>query len=134
LVPRESFLAECPRWLNWEHFYELKTRWQVSVAALVRRAYDLNLLSDASFRRACIHLRQQGLNEPFEPPDFLSKAVKLLEGDLPLEQLAAAQGLSAADLRSLVEGDHLAYEPSFAEPADEQQSLFGELDGHASKG
>jgi len=125
--------------LNWDHFYELKARWKVSVAALVRRAFDLGVLSDASFRRACIHLRQQGLNEPFEPasepPDFLSKAVRLLEGDLPLEQLAAAQGLSAADLRSLVEGDHLAYEPSFAEPADDdQQSLFGELDGRASKG
>ena len=138
LVPRESFLAECPRWLNWGHFHELKARWKVSVAALVRRAYDLGVLSDASFRRACIHLRHEGQSEPFEPaaepPDFLSKAVKLLEGDLPLEQLAAEQGLSAADFRSLVEGDHLAYEPAFAEPDDDQQSLFGDLDEQTSKG
>jgi Zn-dependent peptidase ImmA (M78 family)/transcriptional regulator with XRE-family HTH domain len=108
LVPREPFLTECPRWLNWGHFHELKTRWKMSLAALIRRAYDLGALSEASFRRACIQLRQQGPEEPFEPPpeppDFLMKAVKLLEGDVSLEQLAAAQGLSAADVRALVEG------------------------------
>ena len=138
LVPRESFLAECPRWLNWAHFFELKVRWKMSVAALVRRAYDLGVLSDASFRRACIHLRHEGQNEPFEPPaeppDFLSKAVKLLEGDVSLEHLAAAQGLSAADVRSLVDGGHLAYTAVVAEIADGQQSLFGEHDTASSRG
>jgi hypothetical protein len=49
LLPRETFLPECPRRLNWPHFYELKRRWKVSVAALVRRAYDLECISEASY-------------------------------------------------------------------------------------
>ncbi len=138
LVPREPFLAECPRWLNWEHFYELKARWKVSVAALVRRAYDLDVLSEASYRRACMHLRQQGITEPFEPPpeppDFLAKAVKLLERDVSIEQLAANQGLSAVDVRSLVEGDHLSFTASVATVEDDQQQLFDDLDAEEKRG
>jgi Zn-dependent peptidase ImmA (M78 family)/transcriptional regulator with XRE-family HTH domain len=87
LLPREPFVAECPTWLNWDHFYELKRRWKVSVSALVRRAYDLDLMSEASFERACIHLNKTGerLQERHEPtperPVLLEKSIAAIKAE-----------------------------------------------------
>ncbi len=109
LAPAEPFLAEWPGWLNWDHIFELKRRWGVSAAALVRRAYDLGALTEASYRRANIRLRQFGQEEPAElPPEvptLLNRAIELLGDDYPLESLALEQGLSAADVQALVRGD-----------------------------
>jgi Zn-dependent peptidase ImmA (M78 family) len=108
LLPREPFLVECPRWLNWEHFYELKRRWKVSVAALVKRAYDLGCISEVTYRRAYVHLNKTGerLQErdepPPEPPTLLTKAINAAQPDFTVEAIAAAVGLSVADLRGLV--------------------------------
>ncbi len=104
LVPREPFLMECPRRLDWGHFYELKRRWRVSVAALVKRAFDLGQLSEASYRRAFMHLNRTGeryseKDEPMaEPPELLKKSLTLLGEDFSIEQLATRLGLGAADL------------------------------------
>ncbi|MBU6454366.1 MAG: XRE family transcriptional regulator [Cyanobacteria bacterium REEB67] len=87
LLPKGPFQAECPSWLNWDHFYELKRRWKVSVSALVRRAYDLDLMSEASFERACIHLNKTGerLQERHEPaperPVLLEKSILKIESE-----------------------------------------------------
>ncbi len=88
LLPRTPFMAECPTWLNWDHFYELKRRWKVSVSALIRRAYDLDCLSEASYERACIHLNKTGerLQERFEP---LPERPLLLEMSIEAIQNAA---------------------------------------------
>jgi Zn-dependent peptidase ImmA (M78 family)/transcriptional regulator with XRE-family HTH domain len=109
LLPREPFLLECPRWLDWDHFYELKRRWKVSVAALLRRAHDLGKLSEASYRRACVHLNKTGerLQErdepPAEPPSLLAQAIDAVAPETTLEDLAAKLGLAVADLRALVQ-------------------------------
>jgi Zn-dependent peptidase ImmA (M78 family) len=109
LVPREQFQAEWPRWLNWEQIFELKRRWGVSASALVRRAYDLRLLSEPSYRRANIRLRQEvapDLREaPPEYPTILDKSVALLREDSVLERFAEAQGLRVNDLLHLVNGE-----------------------------
>jgi Zn-dependent peptidase ImmA (M78 family)/transcriptional regulator with XRE-family HTH domain len=108
LLPREPFLVECPRWLDWEHFYELKRRWKVSVAALVKRAHDLGKLSEASYRRAYVHLNKTGerLQErdepPAEAPSLLEKALAAVEPEMTVEGLAAEMGLGVNDLRALV--------------------------------
>lgn len=108
LVPREPFLLECPRRLDWDHFYELKRRWKVSVAALVRRAFDLGCLTESSYRRAYIHLNQSGERTqerdepPAEHPCLLAKSLALVTEDTPIEQISARLGLSVADLLSLV--------------------------------
>lgn len=109
LLPREPFLRECPRRLNLPHFFELKSRWKVSVAALLRRARDLGCLSDASYRRGNIILRKNGPREPREPqmerPRLLTDALKLIADDWPLSRIAAQLSMSSADLLDLVAPD-----------------------------
>jgi Zn-dependent peptidase ImmA (M78 family)/DNA-binding XRE family transcriptional regulator len=84
LCPQESFLRECPTHLNIEHFYELKRRWRVSVQALVRRAFDLGVFSEATYRRAFVRLGQLGERtaercEPaVEHPTLFRQALGLL--------------------------------------------------------
>lgn len=109
LLPKESFLIECPHWLNWDHFYELKRRWKVSVGALVRRAFDLKCISEATYRRAYVHLNKTGertheRDEPAsEPPTLLSKAILAVQPDITVQDLATRAGLSVADLVALVD-------------------------------
>jgi Zn-dependent peptidase ImmA (M78 family) len=110
LLPRDSFLAECPDRFVYPHFLELKRRWRVSVAGLVKRAFDLGRLSEASYRRAFMFLNQNDLrrheqNEPEpEPPHMLRRALSLVAEDLPLDQVANALGLAASDLTDLLGG------------------------------
>lgn len=115
LVPRDAFLRECPRRLNWDHFYEMKRRWQVSVAALVRRAYDLECISEATYRRAWVQLNQTGerKKERFEPPaehpTMLRKSLALLEGEITFDDLCAQLGVRPEELQTLVrEAEQLA--------------------------
>lgn len=109
LLPKESFLVECPRWLNWAHFYELKRRWKVSVGALLRRAFDLRCISEATYRRAYVHLNKTGERTherdepPPEPPTLLAKAIEAVHPDITVQDLAARAGLSIADLEALVD-------------------------------
>ncbi len=111
LIPKEPFLDECPRRLNFEHFYELKQRWKVSVAALIRRAYDLRILSQASYRRAFMYLNKTGQrkHELFEPaaesPTIISESIELLKESMPLEGLARQIGLNEKNLRSVLSLD-----------------------------
>jgi Zn-dependent peptidase ImmA (M78 family)/transcriptional regulator with XRE-family HTH domain len=108
LLPRETFLPECPRRLNWPHFYELKRRWKVSVAALVRRAYDLECISEASYRRAYMHLNQTGerTSERDEPvpeyPTLVAQAMHELADELAPEELAETIGLPISELKTIV--------------------------------
>ena len=110
LVPREPFLEECPRHLNWNHFYELKRRWRVSVAALVRRAHDLGMLSQASYRRAFVELNRRGerFQEPDEPPaelpTLVDRALAEAAGLYPTEDLSNRLGLTQNDLTGLLDG------------------------------
>jgi Zn-dependent peptidase ImmA (M78 family)/transcriptional regulator with XRE-family HTH domain len=130
LIPRDQFVAEWPRWLNWEQIFELKRRWGISASALVRRSYDLGLLSEPSYRRANIRLRQDASIDPHEPapeyPTILQKSVALLQEDSALEQFAEAQGLRAKDLLHLVNGE-LPEEGTLAPmEANPQLSLLGD--------
>jgi Zn-dependent peptidase ImmA (M78 family)/transcriptional regulator with XRE-family HTH domain len=109
LLPKEPFLVECPRRLDWNHFYELKVRWRVSVAALLRRAYDLDCISEASYRRAFVHLNRTGerFAERHEPPNehasLLHKAIQLVAEDLHQGQIADILGIQASDLQELAQ-------------------------------
>jgi Zn-dependent peptidase ImmA (M78 family)/DNA-binding XRE family transcriptional regulator len=112
LMPRESFLLECPRRLVWDHYRELKLRWRVSLAALVRRARDLQVISNDTYRRAHVHLNKRGwrFNEPDEPelerPTVLPQAVELLnELNWSLQTIAQHLRLSETDLRWLIYAD-----------------------------
>ncbi len=106
LFPKEPFVAECPRRLDWDHLYELKRRWGVSASALVRRGYDLGIFSEATYRRAFMNLSKSGqrTREPWEPvqesPVLLRRSLELL-GEERVEDMAARLGLSRADIESL---------------------------------
>ena len=92
------FLAECPARLAWPRLREMKRRWGVSLLALVRRAYDLGVFSEATYRRAHVQYAQQGWRaegEPDEPPtmerpSLVTRAVEQLEAaGQPLAETAA---------------------------------------------
>lgn len=108
LLPQESFLVECPKWLNWDHFYELKRRWKVSVGALLKRAFDLGCISEATYRRAYVHLNRTGERTkerdepPAEPPSLLAKAIEAVQPDLTVQDLAVKCGFSVADLEAII--------------------------------
>ncbi len=108
LMPKESFLLECPRRLSFPHFRELKTRWKVSLAAMFTRARDLGCLSEASYRRAFMELNRtdERMHERGEPaperPQALGEALRLAEEVVPGEALAEAVGLSRAGLEELL--------------------------------
>ena len=89
LLPRDQFAIECPRRLNFQRFFELKQRWRVSLAALFRRAFDLKLLSSASYRNGFQWLTRTGQRQrerfepPLEMPESLPGATELVLKDIP---------------------------------------------------
>lgn len=71
LLPKDSFVAEFPKKsrLDWRAMFAIKRDWGVSVQAILRRAFDLDLISKAQYRSGNIYISKQGYkrNEPFEP-------------------------------------------------------------------
>lgn len=109
LAPREGFIAECPRRWSMPVFERLKSRWRLSIAALVRRAYDLGCLSQTSYSRAFRELSQAGLRkkEPGEwthdRPSLLDQALTLLRSRVDIQSLAQHLTLYEVDVERLME-------------------------------
>lgn len=60
LLPRSSFVNEFPALrgkgqINWKALVEMKSRWKVSKAALLYRAKQLEVISEATYKSALIH-------------------------------------------------------------------------------
>src|SRR5262249_33936377 len=72
LMPKTAMCREFPRspLIEWETLFKLKQRWRVSIQALVRRAFDLGVLSAVAYRRAYKYISWHGWrrNEPGEFP------------------------------------------------------------------
>lgn len=109
LLPQVPFVAECPRRLTWGRLREMKKRWGVSLAAIVRRAFDLGIYSEATYRRAYVYLNKSGwrTQEPDEPPmehpTLVQRAVGLLrEAGYPLTRLAEDLSLGEGMLEALL--------------------------------
>jgi Zn-dependent peptidase ImmA (M78 family)/transcriptional regulator with XRE-family HTH domain len=93
LFPRSSFVHEFPRsrFLDWARIFELKLRWKVSAAAILRRAYDLRMVSADQYRTGYIHLSKTGQkrHERYddiitgEAPELLPRALAALEAAYP---------------------------------------------------
>jgi Zn-dependent peptidase ImmA (M78 family)/transcriptional regulator with XRE-family HTH domain len=79
LMPRRGFELMSPRITDIALAF-LKRVWGVPMAALVRRAYDLEIITEASFRRAHARLNRDSYRrtEPFEPPAEIPKALASL--------------------------------------------------------
>ncbi len=88
LLPKESFINEFPvqNRINWSRLYKLKLRWKVSVRALIRRAYELELIGDIAYRKANVFLSKSGQTKveryddqiELESPELLSTALQTL--------------------------------------------------------
>lgn len=96
LMPKVAFSREfrvAP--FSWNHVFDLKRRWQTSAASIVRRAYDLDLVSAVDYRRGFQYLSAKGWNkgEPQEPefqePELLSTTLGALgdKVELTLQEL-----------------------------------------------
>ena len=72
LLPRVGVVREFPRGraLDWPRIRAFKKRWGASLAATLRRAYDLQLIDAAEYQRGYKYLSAKGWrkNEPDEPP------------------------------------------------------------------
>lgn len=110
LMPAAVIRAELPTRLNWRRYLELKLRWGTSLAALVRRAKDVRVISDSACQRAMIELGRRGWRreEPGvllapETPELIGRALTLLEQErrIVLEDFAAELQLPVGDLRAL---------------------------------
>ncbi len=108
MLPRDSFIRECPNRLKWPHLIELKERWKVSLSAIVRRGRDLGIYSEDTYRRAYMQMNKMGwrTSEPAEPEietsTIFSRAVALLEKTgWSLGKIAEQLSLREPDLRIL---------------------------------
>lgn len=87
LLPRAGFVREFPRGprIDWAALFRLKRRWGASVAAIVRRAFDLRMIDAAQYQRAYKYMAAQGwrTGEPdeIEPelPEVIPLAIRRLE-------------------------------------------------------
>ncbi|MFN3650109.1 MAG: helix-turn-helix domain-containing protein [Armatimonadota bacterium] len=68
LLPADQFRQECASHVVFSQFLELKKRWGVSVQALVRRAFDLEIISEWQYKSACIEISRRGWRTK-EPED-----------------------------------------------------------------
>jgi len=95
LLPARAFAREFRATaFSWEHLFQLKARWQVSLAAIVYRAYSLGLIDALTYRRSFKYLSARGWRkkEPGEPvgqePEVLSESLRTLYeemGEHPLQ-------------------------------------------------
>ncbi len=95
LFPRSAFLKEFPRGrrIDWGALYQLKIRWKMSVRAIIKRGYDLKIITPAQYKTANIYLAKSGQtkiekydndpNYPVEEPELLSHALNLLNEHVP---------------------------------------------------
>ena len=110
LLPAGPFMSECPRSLEWGKLRALKKRWGVSIAAIVRRAFDLDIFSEATYRRAYVILNKLGWRKkepdepPMERPTLLKRAVQLLvDQGRPLSRIAKDLRMGEGALRDLLD-------------------------------
>jgi Zn-dependent peptidase ImmA (M78 family) len=117
LLPKQPFLDECPSRLYWEHLIEIKRKWGVSLAAIVRRGYDLGRFSEATYRRAYVELNRRGWRRsepaedhlPSEQPELLARKMQAAElAGLGAPDLARELGVSVQDLDALISGADLS--------------------------
>lgn len=100
LLPRKAFAREfTAQRFSWPHIFELKKRWRVSASAIIRRAYQLNLITAIGYRQANRYMSSMGWTrqEPNEPefigPELLPAAFRAVEDGLGTSVVDVCQAL-----------------------------------------
>jgi Zn-dependent peptidase ImmA (M78 family)/transcriptional regulator with XRE-family HTH domain len=101
LMPRDEIIDELPTTADWDALFDLKQRWQVSLAALLMRAKTLRRMKEATYLTAVKTASARGWRRlepislgPPEQPDRLmaflhsSRSQQLRDG-LPTDVIAA---------------------------------------------
>ncbi|TAM67791.1 MAG: ImmA/IrrE family metallo-endopeptidase [Microbacteriaceae bacterium] len=112
LTPREELARELPRRFNLARLQEIGQRWGVSVKSLVFRSKELELISEATARRAYLTLAtltRDGMMRAEsiaryagEVPDLLKNAVMLLESvGITVADIAKSLQWSPAHVRKI---------------------------------
>lgn len=130
LIPRSSMAKYFPRpiggRINWQGLSEFKLTWKVSKAAIIYRAHQLSLLSDAQYKTAFFGLKRKGeaIDEredyliEHEKPVLFHRALNVLinEMNIDIAQLAKRLRISVPMLLELVNDPNLslAYESNVA--------------------
>lgn len=87
LLPEEEFRKDVsPYATNLAYYTELKKTWKVSIAAMIRRAKDLNIITADDYSRLMRNMQKQGIRkiEPLDDelvtaePSLLRQAIKIL--------------------------------------------------------
>lgn len=100
LLPRAAFVAEFPRTrqLHWDKLYELKSRWNVSLQAIIRRAWELSIIDALQYKRAQVYIAKSGQKKSEKgEPDFMEKGEVLA---MSLQALKEHYGYTILDLES----------------------------------
>lgn len=113
LMPAKQIVAELAG-LSFDRLGDLKTRWKVSMAAIARRAFDLDVVTERQYKSLMIELSKAGYRttEPLSPPAetprvAASMAAELLDAGQSLSDLTKAVGLTDSDeLANLIAYNH----------------------------
>jgi Zn-dependent peptidase ImmA (M78 family) len=110
LLPEAAMLAELVLPITLTTLADLKTRWGVSLQALIRRAHTLGVLTPSQYRSLSAQLGARGwrtqepITVPVERPRALRQLAELLYGrPIAYPSLADAMGLDPAFVRALLE-------------------------------
>lgn len=94
LFPRSAFVKEFAdmkgKRLNWNHIYNLKIRWGMSVRAIFYRAHYLGLITAQQYRGANVRLNKEGQTKvekhdekiPAEKPELLENSFEIMSEQL----------------------------------------------------
>ena len=87
LLPEKEFSEDVrPYATNLSYYVELKKRWKVSIAAMIRRAKDLHIISSEDYSRLMRNMQKRGIRkvEPLDEelitsePSLLRQAIRIL--------------------------------------------------------
>lgn len=99
LMPAEQMQQELLPPVTISSLFELKERWGVSIQALIRRAYELDIISERQYRYLCFQIGKQGMRTeepieiPIERPRALRQMAERLYGN-PIDYLKMASQLN----------------------------------------
>ncbi len=111
LMPADAIRDELPSRADWECLAQLKRKWEVSIAALLKRAQTLERMSPTAYTQAMKTMSARGWRKrepidlgPAEKPVLLAKALEVAETHgVTLEELAGEHGLPLRDLRMVLQ-------------------------------
>jgi Zn-dependent peptidase ImmA (M78 family) len=112
LLPGDAFLNELYT-VSLEAFYDIKPRWKVAIALMLKRAEDLGAVGEENARRLWIKLARNGWRKreplddsiPVEQPRFIRRCFEMLveNGVVRRHEIPLLLKLPATDIERLAE-------------------------------